>query len=174
MDDTGLLWDCSGFWLAGSLSNTSMARTKKTSQMGEGKRAPQVQTRVEVHIEPAPPVLADPPVPEVEWSPTQSNLERRVEEAEKLGKVGRLSELSPTHQLAQMAGEAGPSMLGGEEPARRKLWPTMGGKAPQKQFLKAGKVKQHWRYQLGIVALHEICWFQKSMDLLIHKLPFHI
>ena len=36
----------------------------------------------------------------------------------------------PTQQLAQMAVEAGPSKLGGEEPAHKKLQPTMGGKAP--------------------------------------------
>ena len=41
-----------------------------------------------------------------------------------------------------MAVEVGPSMMGREELARKKLWPTMGGKAPQKEFLKAGKVKK--------------------------------
>ena len=29
-----------------------------------------------------------------------------------------------------------------------------------------------WRYWLGTVALHEICLFQKSKELLIWKLPF--
>ena len=66
-------------------------------------------------------MLADPPVPEVEQAPTQSELERRVEEAEKLGEVGRLPELLPTQKLAQMAAEARPSTLDREEPARRKL-----------------------------------------------------
>ena len=71
-----------------------------------------------------------------------------------------------------MAVEARSSMLGREEPARKKLQPTMGGKAPQKEFLKAGKVKKILKYQLGTVALWEICQFQKSTKLLIWKLPF--
>ena len=77
----------------------------------------------------------------------------------------------PTWQLAQMAVEAGPS-ASEEEPAKRKLCPTMGGKAPQKEFLKAGKVKKTRRYQPGTVALWEIQQFQKSSELLIRKLPF--
>ena len=60
----------------------------------------------------------------------------------------------------------------GEEPARKKLHPTMGGKAPRKEFLKAGKVKKLQKYQLGMVALCEICQFQKSTKLLIQKCPF--
>ena len=71
-----------------------------------------------------------------------------------------------------MAAEAGPSTLGREEPARRKLHLTMGGKAPWKEFLQAGKVKKTRKYQPGTVALQEIQWFQKSTELLIWKLPF--
>ena len=48
----------------------------------------------------------------------------------------------------------------------------MGGKAPQKEFLKAGVLKRPQNYWLGIIALHEICQSQKSTDLLIHKHPF--
>ena len=48
----------------------------------------------------------------------------------------------------------------------------MGGKAPQKEFLKARKMKKPQRYWPGTVALHEIHQFQKSTELLIHKLPF--
>ena len=48
----------------------------------------------------------------------------------------------------------------------------MGGKAPQKEFLKAGKVKKTRKYQPGTVALQEIWQFQKSTELLIRKLPF--
>ena len=44
-----------------------------------------------------------------------------------------------------MAVEAGPS-VSGEEPAKGKLHPTVGGKAPQKEFLKAGKVKKTRKY----------------------------
>ena len=63
-------------------------------------------------------------------------------------------------------------MLGGEELARRKLQPTVGGKAPWKECVWAGKVKKHQRYWPGTVAVHEIWQFQKSTDLLIYKLPF--
>ena len=48
----------------------------------------------------------------------------------------------------------------------------MGGKAPQKEFLQAGKVKKTRKYWPGKVALHEILQFQKSTELLIWKLPF--
>ena len=92
-------------------------------------------------------------------------------EAEQLEEVGRSLESSPTWQLAQMAVEAGPSTSGGEELARRKLWLTVGGKAPWKEFLKARKVKMPWRYWPGTVALCKICQFQKSTDLPICKLP---
>ena len=78
--------------------------------------------------------------------------ERWVEEARLLEEVGRSPSLSPTQQLAQMATEARPSVLG-EEPAKRKLCPTMGGKAPWKEFLKAGKVKKTRKYWPGTVAL---------------------
>ena len=115
-----------------------MARTKKTPRMREGKRALPVRTKVEQ----GPPVLGDPPVPEVGTPLTQSELERRIEEVEKLGEVGRFMESSLTQQLAQMAAEAGPSTLDREELAKRKLSLTMGGKVPWKEFLWAIKVKR--------------------------------
>ena len=65
-----------------------------------------------------------------------------IAEAEQLEEVGRSPQSSPTWQLAQMAAEARPSMLGREEPARKKLWPTVGSKAPWKEFLKAGNIKK--------------------------------
>ena len=55
---------------------------------------------------------------------------RRITEAEQLEGVGRLPSSLPTQQVAQMAADAGPSMLGGEETVRRKLQLTVGGKAP--------------------------------------------
>ena len=48
----------------------------------------------------------------------------------------------------------------------------MGGKAPWKEFLMAGKVKKTRKYQPSTVALWEIWQFQKSTKLLIRKLPF--
>ena len=94
-----------------------------------------------------------------------------VQEARWLEDVGRSPSSLPTQQLAQMAAEARTSALG-EEPVRRKLQPTVGGKAPQKEFLQAGKVKKTRKYWSGTVALQEIWWFQKSTELLIRKLPF--
>ena len=153
--------------------NFSMARTKKMPQMGEGRKALQVKTWAEVQAAPVkPPVPAEPPVPDVEATPTPGEIERRRMESEKLEEAERSLESSPTQQLAQMAVETGPSTSGGEEPAKRKLQLTMGGKAPQKEFLKARKVKKSQRYWLGTVALHKICWFQSSTGLLIPKLHF--
>ena len=143
------------------------------SQMGKGRKALQVRIWAEVYVEPMdPPAPAEPPVPDVEAPPILGETERRRAEAGKLEEVGRLLESSPTKQLDHMAAGAGPSMLGGEEPARRKLQLTMGDKAPQKEFLKAGKVNKPWRYWLWTVALCKVHWFQKSTKLLIHKLPF--
>ena len=71
-----------------------------------------------------------------------------------------------------MAADAGPSTSGGKEAARKKLWPTMGGKGPWKEFLWAAPLKKPWKYWLGTIALGKIHWFQKSMELLIQKLPF--
>ena len=70
-----------------------------------------------------------------------------------------------------MAAEARLSAAG-EELVKRNLHPTMGGKAPQKEFLRARKVKKPRKYQPGTVALWEIWQFQKSTELLIRKLPF--
>ena len=55
--------------------------------------------------------------------------------------------------------EAGTSDLGREEPARRKLQPSVGGKAPWKEFLQAGKVKKTRKYWSGTVVLWEIWQF---------------
>ena len=101
------------------------------------------------------------------WRDYEENSRSRT-----VGGVGRSPPSLPTQQLAQMAVEAGPSMLGGEEPAHKKLCPTMGGKAPWKEFLQAGKVKKPRKYRPGTVALNEIWQFQKSTELLIWKLPF--
>ena len=75
--------------------------------------------------------------------------EKQVGEARRLENVGRSLSLLPTKQLAQMAVEAGTSALGKEEPVRRNLQPTMGGKAPWKEFLQAGKVKKTRKYCLA-------------------------
>ena len=101
------------------------------------------------------PSPAGKPAPMREAEKILEEAERWVEEARWLEDVGRSLSLLPTQQLAQMAAEAGPSSLG-EEPVWRKLQPTMGGKAPWKEFLWAGKVKKTRKYQSGTVALWEI------------------
>ena len=95
-----------------------------------------------------------------------------IAETEQLEGVGRSPSSLMTQQLALMAAEARPSKSGEEETFRRKLQSTVGGKAPQKEFLQAGKVKKTRKYQPGTVALHEIQWFQRSTELLIWKLSF--
>ena len=75
------------------------------------------------------PSPARKPSPMREVEKTVEEAERQVEEARWLEEVGRSPSSLPTWQLAQMAVEAGPS-VSGEEPAKRKLCPTMGGKAP--------------------------------------------
>ena len=168
-----LLWD--SFWLLldwFSLSNSSMVRMKVTPRKGGEEQGQRVWTRAHVQVQLAPPALVDPPPTVLETLPSQEEITKKIEEEEWLGQVGRSPESSPTQQLAQMAAEAGPSMLGGEEPAYKKLWPTVGGKAPQNGFLQATSPKKPQKYQPGTVALCEICQFQKIMELLIWKLSF--
>ena len=121
---------------------------------------------------PGPPAMVHPQSPVQEAPLGPEEIISRIAEAEWLEEVGRSPQSLPTQQLAQMAVETEPSTLGGEGPARKKPHPTVGGKAPRKEFLTAGKLKKTWKYQLGIVALCEICQFQKSMELLIWKLSF--
>ena len=131
--------------------------------------------RAVVHVEKREKGLSSPvhpPSPAPQTPLGAEEIMKRIAEVEWLEQVWRLPQLLLTWQLAQMAVEAGPSMLGGEELVRKKLQPTVGGKAPWKEFLKAGKVKKTRKYQPGTVALWEICLFQKSTEILIWKLPF--
>ena len=82
--------------------------TEKGSHKGGGKRE-------ETLASGAPPTPA-------KVAPLQAEeIMRRIAQAEQLEGVGRSPSSLPTQQLAQMAAEAGPSTLGKEEPARRKL-----------------------------------------------------
>ena len=107
------------------------------------------------------------PNPAKETPPWAEDIMCRIAEAEQIKEVGRSPSSLLTWQLAQMAGQTRPSTSGGEEPARRKLRPTVGGKAPWKEFLQAGMVKKTRQKQPGTVGLWEIWWFQKSTELLI-------
>ena len=69
-------------------------------------------------------------------------VEKWVEEARQLEEVGRSPSSLLTQQLAQMAVEAGPSMSGGEEPVRRKLQPTVGGKASRRNSSRLVRLKR--------------------------------
>ena len=155
--------------------NSSMARTKVTPKKGE-KGGTKILNTWAVGLatrqphRPSSPV--HPPSPAQETPPGPKEITKWIVEAEWLEEVMRSPQLLLTWQLAQMAAEARPSTSSGEETARKKLWPTVGGKVPRKEFLKAGKVKKSQKYWLETVALCEICWFQKSTELPIQKLPF--
>ena len=159
-------------WL--SLSKFQYGKNKGDPKKGEKGVTTVLWTRAVVHKEkevkgPFSPVHAPSPVQETPLE--ASEIMRRIAEAEQLEGVGRSLPSLPIWKLAQIAAEAGPSMLGREDPVRKKLWPTVGGKAPQKEFLKASKVKKTRKYWPGTVALHEIWQFQKSTELLIQKTP---
>ena len=177
MDATQLPWDQdhSAFWLDDSLFflNSRMARTKVIPRKGEKDALRQMRTRAEVHAwpqEPSTPV--NPPAPIQEPWVDQEEMRRRVTETEQLEELGRLPELLPTQHLAQMTEEVRPSTSCEEEPAHKKLQPTMGGKAAQKEFLWVAPLKKPQRYWMGTVALHKIHQFQRSTELLIWKRPF--
>ena len=53
-----------------------------------------------------------------------------------------------------------------------KKWSTFAKKQPRSQLGKASVQQQPHRYRSGTVALREIRRYQKSMELLIRKLPF--
>ena len=127
-----------------------MARTKLTPRKErEERKVPQMKEEqaelVAKGRRPPSPVHhsspAKKPSPTREEEKRLEEAERWVEEARQLEDVGRSLSSLPTQQLAQMAVEAGPS-ASGEEPVKRKLCPTMGGKAPWKEFLKAGRLKR--------------------------------
>ena len=105
-------------------------------------------------------------------APTLGEVERRREEARRMEEVGRSPESSPTRQLAQMVAKVGPSSsMGRSKPKRNSGWPWE-ARPSEREFLKAGLLKRLQKYQSGIVALCEICLFQESTELLIHKHPF--
>ena len=140
-----------------------MARMKLTPKKDRKERnvlhPKEEREEIAARRRPASPVHhpspAKRPSPMREEEKRLEEAERWVEEARQLEDVGRFPSLLPTQQLAQMAVEARPSVLG-EELVRRKLCPTMGGKAPWKEFLTARKVKKTRKYQPGTVVLWEI------------------
>ena len=63
-----------------------------------------------------------PPSPAPQTPPGAEEIMKRIVEAEQLEEVGRSPLSLPTQQLALIAVEVGPSMSGGKELARKKLW----------------------------------------------------
>ena len=59
---------------------SSMAQTKITPCKGEKGKPGKVRTRAEVHALSEPPVLEDPPVPEMETPPIPQEIEKRIAE----------------------------------------------------------------------------------------------
>ena len=132
-----------------SCANSSMARTTVTLKKGEKGGTKILQTWVVVHADKmsAETLITHAPLSLAQETPPRAEeVMKCIAEAEQLEEVGRSPQLLPTQQLAQMAAEARPFTLDGEEPARKKLQLTVGGKAPQKEFLKAGKVKKTQKY----------------------------
>ena len=163
-------------WLILFLAKFQYGENQSYALQGwEGCRR-KVRMRVEVHAQSQPqrpPMPVDPPALMQGIPPDQDKMKRRVVEAEWLEEVGRLPQSLPTQKLAQMAGEAGPSTSGGEEPARKKLHPTVGRKAPRKEFWKAGVIKKTWKYQLGTVALHKYASSKRAQSSLFRNVPSH-
>ena len=118
------------------------------------------------------PSPAKEPSPMREVEKQMEEAEKQVEEARRLKDVGRSPSSSQPNSWPRWLQRPGPSMAGQEEPVRRKLQPTIRGKAPQKEFLQAGKVKKTRKYWPGTVVLWEIQQFQMNTKLLIRKLPF--
>ena len=118
-----------------------MARTKVTPRKGEKGKTKILWMRAVVHAQDQAKGTSSPvhpPSPALQTPLVAKEIMRRIVKVEQLEGVGRLPQSSVTQQLAHMAVKAGPSMLGGEELARKKIQLTVGGKAPQKEFLKAG------------------------------------
>ena len=121
----------------------SMARMKLMPKKGKDERKvlwPKKDREELAARERRPPSLVHHPSPAGKPSPMREveklgeEAERQVEEARWLKDVGRSPLSSPTWQLAQLAAEARPS-ASREELVWRKLQPTVGGKAPPKEFL---------------------------------------
>ena len=70
-----------------------------------------------------------------------------------------------------MVAEVGPSQTLRAQEAGC-IRPPGGEKVPNKEFIQKVLIKKPYRYWQGVVALHKICQYQKSTELLICKQPF--
>ena len=128
--------------------NSSMARTKEMPKKGEKGGTKVLQTRVVVMLR-------------NNWRDPH-HLCTHISSTRNLSGSRRNYEMYSRDKAARGGGEVatvvtdptvgphgcrgGPSMLARKEAARKNLQPTMGGKAPQKEFLKAVKVKKTQKY----------------------------
>ena len=110
------------------------------------------------------PSTSAPPSPAPDTPPRLEEIMKRIAEANQLEQEGRSPQSLLTWQLAQMAAEARPSTLGGEDLAQKKLHPTMGGKAPKKEFLKTRVVKKTWNYWPGHLPFMRSASFKRSQS----------
>ena len=103
-----------------------MARMKVKVRGGEMmhkriSKKREVKTRAQVLAMVQGPITSAPLSPAQETPLGPEEMIKCIAEVEQLEEVGRSPQSLPTQQLAQMATEARPSTLGGEEPAHKKL-----------------------------------------------------
>ena len=165
-----LLWLLIG-WLS-LFEFREMARAKIMPRKGEGKKAMQVKTKAQVHAEPGPPVLVDSQCQKLRRLQLRVNWRGEWQRQKDWERWGGCQSCLQPNSWPRWLQRPGHLHQMGRSQSGRKLWPTVGGKAPQKEFLGASKVKKPWRYWPRTVALREICQFQKSTKVLIQKLPF--
>ena len=128
-------------WFSSCL-NSSMERTKVMPHKGEGKREVEMMQKkvsmrrgVKIRISTCHSTGTPLPVhPHCQHQKPLWDQKKYWNELQRQSSLGRWRspQSLPTQQLAQMAAEAGTSTLDGEEPAPKKLHPTVGGKAPRK------------------------------------------
>ena len=171
----------SSYWSMLPVCLSSMARMKMTPRKEKGGkrwvlRPREVRTTMaEKGQRPPSPVChpspAKKPSPKREVEKQMEEAEKWVEEVRQLEDVGRSPSSSLTQQLAQMAAEAGPSMLSQEEPARTKLWPTVGGKAPQKSSSRLVRLKRPGSTSLAQLPFERSSSFKRPQSSLFRNSP---
>ena len=120
-----------------------MVRTKVTPRKGEA-RASEDKGRG-MHPTSGTCHTSGPPAPIQEPQPDQEEMKRRVTEAEWLEGVGGCYSHNQPDSWPRWLQRMGHLCWVGE-PARKKLHPTGGGKAPRKELLTAGKLKKTQKY----------------------------
>ena len=102
--------------------------------------------------------------------PSPIELQRRREEVGRLEEVG--GHLGQPNLAAGSNGGRSGTLRTSKGGASQEDYIHGQGKGPHKEFLQKDLMKKPWRYQLGTLALHKICHYQMSTELLICKCPF--